>query len=186
MCRMGSHVPRFRVTPGPVKREGGPLHTCHPSRDPRTGWWCYSTGAGGANQYSDVCQAEACSGTQFNREVGATPRTHTQAELGPGTHAGCTRSRLPQPAPHSHLPAPRPAQPHVCRFLQGKTGTCTVFGDVHLYLGTSIGCAGELPRRAQLPPPKRSAQKTSPSSDTARVARCSTSIWPVRRPRQVT
>ena len=35
--------------------------SCHPSRDPSTGWRCHSTGAGGAIQYWDICKVETCS-----------------------------------------------------------------------------------------------------------------------------
>ena len=33
-------------------------NTFQPIRDPSTGWWCHSTGAGGASQYKDLCLAE--------------------------------------------------------------------------------------------------------------------------------
>ena len=46
------------------------LDTFQPSRDPSTGWWRHSTGAGGASQLQDLCLAETCSGTQFTREHG--------------------------------------------------------------------------------------------------------------------
>ena len=53
------------------------LNTFHPSRDPSTGWWCHSAGAGGASQCYDICLAEIFSEPQFSREYIALKPNNT-------------------------------------------------------------------------------------------------------------
>ena len=55
----------------------GQMSTFHSTKDACTGWLYHSAGAGGANQYRDICYAETCSGTQlFSREHGVVNYTH--------------------------------------------------------------------------------------------------------------
>ena len=72
------------------------LNMFQPGRDPSTGWWCHSTGAGGPNQYWDICQDELCTGTRFTREHSCIRRHSCKFEgrVSSKMHDGCTRVRL--------------------------------------------------------------------------------------------